>query len=162
MPKILNTESNVEIEINLMNNSHLDLDNSREDFMNWIPFNLKVSEGNMILTYSRDVLLSFSERELKYLFVNLNRIVEIKSKGELIEAPFEFTSSENLFDLDIYETGEENLIYFEIWFDMGVLTNGTIYGFSKGIKFIVELDMLRSFVIEFENQFVSILKESTF
>jgi hypothetical protein len=160
MPRILNSESNVIIEINLMDNPSLDLDKHREEFMNWIPFELKLSAGDMFLTYSEDILPSFSVKELRYLFDNLNKIIELKSNNNLIEVPFEYTSSENLFDLIIYETGEKNLVYIDFWLNMGSLTNGTIFGFSKGIRFICTLDIFRNFVNEFEEQFIYILKKN--
>ncbi|MEL7567913.1 MAG: hypothetical protein AAGU27_23970 [Dehalobacterium sp.] len=157
MPIINNTESNAKIEIILLNNSSLDIDKSREDFLNWIPFRLKVNAGDMVLKYSKDVLPAFSVRELKYLINNLNKIIETKSKGNSIERPFEFTSSENLFDLVIYETGEEKLIYIDFWVNMGSLTNGNVFGFSKGVRFVTELEKFTSFVYEFEEQFARIL-----
>lgn len=153
MPVITNAESNITLKIDLVHSDSLDMDSSRPDFMNWIPFNLIMNVNGEILTYSSDVLPAFSVVELRYLVKRLNEAINVKRNHELIVESLKFVSSENLFELTLHETQEKNLIEFELWFNMGSLTNGEVYGFSKGFRFVSCLKSLVSFTRELENQF---------
>jgi hypothetical protein len=152
---------NVSLEINLVINNSLDLEKDREDFMNWIPFELRLDSNKEIITFSEQVTTAFSVRELKYLIKRLHQIIQIKYNKQAIESPFEYTSSENLFEMILYESGEEDQIYYDFWFNLGSLTNGEIFGFSKGIRFVSHIDYLKSFTIGLERQMIEILNNPT-
>lgn len=161
MPIIRNLEKNLFLEINLIINNSLDLKMDRADFMNWIPFEFRLDFDKEVISFSKEVVTVFSVKELKYLIENLYRIVQIKSNKNLIESSFEYVNSENLFEMILYETGEENQVYCDLWFNLGSLTNGKIFGFSKGIRFVSDIGYLDNFTMELEKQMLNIINNSS-
>lgn len=157
MAKLINDERNIVLEINLINDERVDIDNSRPDYQNWIPFEFKINIQDEILEYSPMVALTFSIGELKYLTKELCKIISIKEQKQQLTKSFEYTSSEYLFDITLYETGEIELIYVDMWFDMGSLTNGQVFGFSKGIRFLVRVEDLKKFNDELNKQLKKII-----
>lgn len=156
MPKISNTESNVCLKLNLVKNDSMDFVKSRPDFMNWIPFDLELRIEGEVLKHHKDVSTTFSIRELKFLIQQLNEAVRIKTEGKFLNEQLEYVSSENLFELTLHETNEENLVELELWFNMGSLTNGKSFGFSKGYRFVSDIESLASFVNDLKIQFKSL------
>lgn len=157
MAKLINDEKNIVLEINLINDERVDIDNSRPDYQNWIPFEFKINIQDEILEYSPMVALTFSIGELTYLTKELCKIISIKEQKQQLTKSFEYTSSEYLFDITLYETGEIELIYVDMWFNMGSLTNGQVSGFSKGIRFLVRVEDLKKFNDELNKQLQKII-----
>ena len=152
MPKLINDDSNVLLQIELISNEYLDFEKGRSDNMNWIPFEFLLNVNGEKIQYSSDVLTALSVREIKYLLTKLKNIINLKTQHYKFE-DFGYITDDCLFELKLYDTYENNLIYLEIWLNMASLTNGKIYGFSKGFRFIVTLDSLVDFAVELEKQF---------
>lgn len=156
MASLQNTEKNIVLSIDLVRNEYLDYQSERPDYMNWIPFQLflKTSEG--IVSYNSEVIQTFSVKEFKYLISSLRDVCEVKFSNNFLEEPFEYISSENLFELLIHETKEKDSVYVDLWFNLGSLTNGDIFGYSKGYRFDVTVLELSNFVLELERQLINL------
>ena len=157
MSILVNDESNISLEIQLINGENVDIDFSRSNYQNWIPFDLNMNINGESINYAESVPKTFSVGELQYLIDGLKRKVTEKRHSDELK-DFVYVNTENLFELKIYDTGETDLLYVETWFNMGTLTNGDVYGFSKGFKFIVTIESIISFLSTLESQFDSIVK----
>lgn len=145
MPKINNIEGNISIEINLIKNEFLDIEESRNDFENWIPFEFElVTEGDKY-SYVSEVGATFSIYEIKNFISNVDTIIQAKMNNLTFER-YVFCSSECYFDLELSDPLEENQVSADIWINLGSLTNGKTYGYSKGFRFDMNLDTLKLFI----------------
>ncbi len=159
MATLFNDERNISVRIELIDNESTDIIKKRSDNMNWIPFNLLMNVGDDKIIFHHEVSPSLCVRELKYLIGKLWEVLQVKKRKDFIEDPFKFISKEYLFEVIIYETREDDLIYFDWWFNMGSLTNGHISGYSKGYRFVVTLESLELFTSCLEDEFHAFLQK---
>lgn len=151
MALISNNEKNIRFEINLLKNEYLDLMESRTDFENWVPFELYFDNGVDSLGYLVGDGATFSYYEVKSMLAHFEEIIILKSNGRGFEK-YEFSSSQRYFDLVLYDPLEENEIFIELWINIGTMTNGEVYGYDKGYRFVVSLDSMSSFSNELRKQ----------
>ncbi|MCI1695605.1 WapI family immunity protein [Aneurinibacillus aneurinilyticus] len=156
MADLINDEKNIRLTLNLKKNGFLDIEHSREDFENWIPFELVLSAENETYSYLEQRGATLSLYETKNLIKNLEKIVRLKSSYLDIEK-YEFSSSETYFELIFDETYEENLVYIELWINMGSYSGGKSFGYDKGFRFVVMLSDLKDFCDELKTQLNSVL-----
>ncbi|BCJ92675.1 hypothetical protein acsn021_02440 [Anaerocolumna cellulosilytica] len=159
MPKIVNKEKNVILELNLLNNTYLDIDFLREDFENWIPFDFALYVENEIYRYPPENGATFTLYELRNLITQLNKIIILKKEKLEIEK-YLFSSLEGYFDLILYDPLEEDALSLEVWINMGTLTEGKSYGYNKGFQFDAELKQVKEFTKQLTEQFNKILSET--
>lgn len=167
MPRI--TSDKILLEINLVNNNFLELEPAQNDYCNWVPFSLTLSiDGKENYSYQPEKGATFSLYEIKNLISNLERIISLKQTSppdansssfipEAVFTPYTFSSCECYFEMVIYDALENNAITIDFWFNMGTLTGGQIYGYSRGFRFATELDTLTHFVAELKTQFEEIV-----
>lgn len=158
MPRIMNTEKNILLEVNLLSNPYLDIDFSREDFENWIPFDLNICIEEERYSYNPESGATFTLYELSSLITQLNNIIKLKSEKSEIKKVL-FSSSEGYFDLTIYDPLEENLVGLEVWINMGTLTQGKSCGYNKGIQFDAQLKEIKVFTEQLTEQLNLILNK---
>lgn len=151
MPKIFNTEKNISLEVNLLNNAFLDIDSSREPFENWIPFEFSLHIEEEEYNYLSEAGATFTLYELRNCISNFEDAIDKKKNGFKAER-YEFCSSEGHFDIIISDPLEENLLSFEIWINIGSLTNGESFGYNKGFRFDVQLDNFIFFTLNIKQQ----------
>jgi hypothetical protein len=156
MPKIFNTEKNISLEVNLLNNAFLDIDSSREDFENWIPFEFTLNVEKENYNYLPQVGATFTLYELRNCIINFEDSIDRKRNGFKAER-YEFYSSEGYFDIIISNPLEENLLSIEIWINIGSLTNGESFGYNKGFRFDVQLDDFNLFTLNIKQQLQKIV-----
>lgn len=158
MAILLNDERNISIKIEFVNNGSTDIVTSREDNMNWIPFSFLMNAKDESITYTPEITPSFCISEIKYLVCKIKEILQIKRCKTYIKEPFIFISKDYLFEFTMYETKEDDLVYVDWWFNIGSLTNGNVFGYSKGFRFVVTLESLNVFVESLENEFYTFMQ----
>ncbi|MFT9057374.1 MAG: hypothetical protein ABF449_12325, partial [Ethanoligenens sp.] len=87
----------------------------------------------------------------------ISSLIKGKKSGRQIDR-YEFSSSESFFDFVLFDTFERDSLYVEIWISVGLLSDGKIFGFDEGVRFVVTVENLDAFVVNLENQYKSILK----
>jgi hypothetical protein len=157
MAKIYNDENNICIEMNLFKNHSLDIEELRDDFENWIPFELLIIVEDETIGYDQDADAAFSVRELKDLITNFDNVIKTKLNKEFIR-PYEFYSCEAYFGIVVYDPMEEDLLYMDFWLNMGSLTNGKSSGYQKGFRFVVSLASFIEFTNDLKKQMMEIFE----
>lgn len=157
MAKISNTEKNISLEVNLLNNTFLDIDLSRENFENWVPFEFSLHVEEEKYIFLSDAGATFTLYELRNCISNFQDVIDRK-KNELKAERYEFYSSEGYFDIIISDPLEENLLSVEIWINIGLLTNGVSFGYNKGVRFDVQLDDFIYFTQNIKQQLNNLYK----
>src|SRR5699024_2502221 len=144
MAVLVNEEKNVKINLNFIANSFLDLKHNREDFENWIPFELSLFVEKERYEYLEENGATLTLYEIKNLIYSFDKIVYEKYNDLNIEK-YEFNSSEGFFDLIVDKTYEEDQVYIEIWMNMGTYSEGMPFGYDKSFKYVVSVDELGNF-----------------
>ncbi|HBY20244.1 MAG TPA: hypothetical protein DEG71_04435, partial [Clostridiales bacterium] len=125
---------------------------SRNDFENWIPFELSLKTENEEYHYEQEKGATFTLYELKEFITKFQDIINSKKNGCKVYK-FEFSSSEAYFDIILKDPLEENLITIEIWINIGSITNGKFFGYDKGFRFDVSLNGFELFTSSIKEQF---------
>lgn len=141
-----NIEKEISFEIKLVNNEMLDIDKERDEFENYIPFNIIRKDRGIEKLYFNNEAPTFTIGELKTLFKNISRILSTK-KENLEMQRFEYMNSEGYFEINIYDTFEKNEIYIEIWINGGYSGHSS---YDKGYKFVSEINQVESFIDKLE------------
>ncbi|MFJ6207367.1 hypothetical protein [Lysinibacillus sp. NPDC092081] len=151
MANLINEEKNILFSLSVMKNEYLDFAYEREDFENWIPFTFSFDVENESFCYSEERGSTLTLYEIRNLLSSIEDIVNEKVANSEIERS-EFSSSECYFDLIFYDTYEPNLVYIEVWINIGSYSDGDSYGYDKGFRFVVSVDRLKSFKNELTQQ----------
>lgn len=159
MAKLQNKENNIYLNINLLNNNYLDIQLSRQDFENWIPFEFIFNIEGKEYIYEPEMGSTFSLYEVQNLITKFEQISEAKLCKKSFEK-FEFSSSECYFDIVVYDPLEDNEIYIELWINIATISNGKSSGFDKGFRFVVTLDSFLQFTNDLKIQLKKIISAS--
>src|SRR5699024_8139198 len=133
-----NKEKNVKIYLKFITNSLRKLKHNREEFENWIPFELSLFVEKERYEYLEENGATLTLYEIKNLIYSFDKIVNEKYNDLNIEK-YEFNSSEGFFELIVDETYEEDQVYIEMWINMGTYSEGMSFGYDKGFRFVVSV-----------------------
>lgn len=153
---IKNVEKNVKMTFNFISNQFLDIINSREKFENWIPFELILTVENERYEYLEDKGATLNLCEINDLIRTLDQIVNTKSNNKIIEK-YHFSSLKGFFELIVDETYEKEMVYIEIWINIGTYSDGKTYGYDKGFRFVVSVPVFKNFCSELKAQLNSLI-----
>ncbi|MEK5389037.1 hypothetical protein NSQ59_01460 [Margalitia sp. FSL K6-0131] len=151
MANLINEEKNILFSLSIRKSKYLDFSYDREDFENSIPFTFSFDVENESFCYPEEKGATLTLYEIRKLLSSIEDIVNKKGANSEIER-FEFSSSECYFDLIFYDTYEPNLVYIEVWINIGSYSDGASYGYDKGFRFVVNVDRLKSFKNELTQQ----------
>lgn len=153
MPKLINIENNVVMEINLVKNERFDVKIGRDDFENWIPFVFNfIIEKKEMYSYTEERGATFSFEDIKFMLTRFESVIKDKSEGIELKR-LGWGPIENYFSIDLYETYEENKVNVDLWISVGELTLGKSYGYDRGFNFVVTTDSLKTFIEGIKEQF---------
>lgn len=165
MPKIVNTEGNVSFELNLINNDFLNIDKSRSDLENRIPFELNLCVEKDVFSCFSEGGATFNVFELKDAIVKFREIINKKLTNHVSFNEKAFSCLEycfNYFTFIVYDSMEENLLSIDLWINTEKLTNGRAIGYKRGYQFDVYLSEFRAFIGLIESQLVQLLNENSY
>lgn len=151
MPELYNDEKNIFVGIELLINEYLDIEESRNNYENWIPFSFILETENNRYSYPPEKGATFSLYELKNFIFYIENLIRAKRNGYKIDT-YDFHSSEAYFSMSVYDPFEENELGIDLWINMGTLTDGVVHGYEKGVRFIVALELMAMFIKELEEQ----------
>lgn len=159
MPQMRNVEKNILLEINLLNNSRLDIKTSRSDIENWVPFTFLLTVPQEQYVYDEEARTTFTLYEIKMLISELQKIIQLKESNQNFET-FKFFNLEANIGLIIYDPLEKNELGIEIWINIGSYSNGKICGFNKGYSFEVLLSSIDQFTNQLKQQLYEVITRS--
>ncbi|NLK98240.1 MAG: hypothetical protein GX272_09245 [Epulopiscium sp.] len=153
MPKLINTENNIVMELNLVKNERFDVKIGRDDFENWIPFVFDfIIEKIEVYSYTEESIASFSIEDIKIMITRFESVIKDKSEGIELKR-LGWGPIENYFSIELYETYEENRVNVDLWISVGELTLGKSSGYDRGFSFEVTIDSLKTFIEGIKEQF---------
>ena len=156
MPIICNVENNVIFQLDFINNGYLDIKKERANYENWIPFVLKLIVSDKIYGYTEEHGATFTVFEIEKFIAKLEDIITFKTRN-LEFSRYEFSSSEGYFDFVIFDPLEANEVYIEIWINNAINSEGIIFGYDDGVRFVTTIDCLKNFKNELSIIFQHIL-----
>ena len=157
MPKLKNIHNNIVLEINLLKNERFDVKVDRDDFENWIPFELGLYiESSEKYIYPKEDGSTFSLEDLKRMALLFESIIKDKSEKKDIKR-VQWGPTEYYFAMYLYDTYEENEINIEFWIIVGELTKGKSHGYDRGFQFSVSVEALRNFLRGLQEQLSELL-----
>ena len=157
MSQLYDRLNKILLEINLVFNDNIDIENHRDDYENWIPFEFKLkleNEEEYILT--KNGCETFNIQELKYMISGFESIINSKKEKKLVEE-FSFESIERHFSIKVYDTYEEDSFNIDLWLIISKFNNLETYGYEKGFKYVVLLDSFIKFVLGLKEELQKIL-----
>lgn len=155
MPKITNVHAPQQIifQLDLMNSEGFSYDASWEDYLNWIPCNIKLFEGNEAYTFLMPPTLSIEG--LKNFFQRFDSLIQEKEneKDPNKFINFEYYATEGEFIISFRNSSEREkpMVGMVVWFNMAACP-GIADGYYKGFYFWVYLDDLKLFFSEIKKQ----------
>lgn len=148
MIRLSNIENNVLIDITLLKTELLDISSERgDDVENWIPFILDVTSPTMKIHLEEEIGATFTLYELKVLIMSLKNLV-IKN----VDETFRFYCYESYFEIVFDYIKEDNCYSIDFWVNIGSTTNGRIYGYDQGIRFVANEEAVVKFINSLENE----------
>ncbi|MGC6768261.1 WapI family immunity protein [Enterococcus sp. LJL51] len=160
MPKLVNEYQvhDLILDFNLVKNSSFIYNPKDEEYLNWIPVELKLQAGENSYTYKRTPTFSL-EALRKYFIGTLEKV--LKENEELNQSFVEkeretyhcgATEGEFWFELEnSSEEIEKEIIYIRLWLNVVSMTEQAT-GYDIGFSFIVLNRDLAKFVKELKQQ----------
>lgn len=146
-----NTDENVKLSFDFLENLQDDFQMAKSKFEKWVPFVLSVStpEGVVEITESMQAYMTIFEVEKIYngLCDLLNYMEDEKDQC------FSHYSSENFFGIKCESIYEDECIDVELWFMIAKYPEGRIEGHRIGFGFVVSKDELRDFIKKCKERF---------
>ena len=141
MAILFNIEKNVKINIKLIENYMLDIEINRNDFENYIPFDLCVETPLNKISLNREIP-TFTLYELKNLITKTRKIIENKKD----EDSYEYFSSEAFFNFKIEYLKEDDIVEIDFWINTSYIGDERLFGFDYGVKFCSNIEQVFIFL----------------
>jgi hypothetical protein len=157
MATLYNSLKNAQLNIELLNDSNLDIVKGRSHICNWIGFSFDLNVENERFEYGKARKTMFNVWELNDLILNLEKIIVKKSNEDPGNYRYTFDSFDNYFSLTFYESEALQDMLVEVWPNMNELNISN--GIEKGFRFKINLEVLKEFVSNIKKDFIDILDE---
>jgi hypothetical protein len=148
MATLFNTDHNIIFEINFDPPSKDFSDFLKSDLDEWIIFNLKFTSPFRKISIKSSNRAMLSAFEVNHLLKTIE--LSLRKKSNEI---FHFCCIERYFDFDIEFLEVDDIFEFTIYFNLGAVTNGEIYGFDEIYRFNLSIDTLEKFHKDLSNFF---------
>lgn len=158
MPRIKNyyNPSQIELEMNLLKNKIFYFETDSEDYLKWVPCELKLVVENEIYTFPEAPILSVEG--IKNLLSKVSHIIEEKKcvdKMEILDifekqnqySIYEYCATEGEFSIsfqNLSDPFDEEIVLIHLWISMACC-GGNYFAYSKGFRFSVRFDELVDF-----------------
>lgn len=140
MAYLINREGNVEFVLEL--GKELEIGNS--DHETWMPSVLKLSSETKNIEIGKDINFTLNVYEVKQLIKGINKLIRYFEDKENFS--FSFCNMESNFELKFDNILEDEVVEIEIWINAANRTEGRIYGYDEGIRFIADKEGMQKFV----------------
>lgn len=157
MANITNLEGNLEFELQLKKNDMVDWIPERSDYENWIPFTLYINQPNRCSVIEENVKAMMTVFETENMLHGIENVLTHLECGK--SGSYTFNSSENFFELKLEVIPEDDVVEIELWINTGNQTNGIIFGFDEGVRFVTSESELNNFLSDLKRDYLSIKKQ---
>ena len=155
MPKITNLwGKQITFQFDLINTESFIYDKNNEDYLNWIPCDIKLFEGEEMYTFIHHPTLSIEG--LKNFFQRFNSLMQERENNPdpYSERYFEYCATEGEFIISFRngsDEGDQAIVEMLILFNIAACP-GISHGYFKGFSFSVDLNELKMFFDEIKKQ----------
>ena len=154
MAYIRNLDENVEMKIVLLS----DIEKGRSDSETWLRALLEVHSTTLKLYGDESVNMTLNVFEIKQFEKKMKKLIGGVDKENCTR--LEFTNLESNFELRMELIAEDEVLEIELWVNTANRTNGRIYGYDEGLRFVASIDEVKrfndSFFSEFNNTLMSV------
>lgn len=151
MAYIKNLDENVELKIILLSN----IEKGSNDSETWIEAQLEVDATTFKLQGDESIDMTLNIFEIKQLEEKIHKLIDCVDKENCNR--FEFTNLESNFELRMELIAEDEVIEMELWINTANRTNGRIYGYDEGLRFVASIDEVKRFNNSFLDELNNIL-----
>ena len=120
----------------------LEINNIKSDKEKWIPFIMSLHSPTKVSEISEESRATMTFYEINNLINGIDIILDCLKKQK--KYSFNFCCIETFFEIRLENIIEDDVIEVEVWINLGPQTNGSIYGYDEGIRFVTsekELDI---------------------
>lgn len=142
MAYIYNLEKNVYYKLEFIDNEMLEINNIKSDKEKWIPFIMSLHSPTKVSEISEGARATMTLYEINKLISEIDIILDCLKKQK--KYSFNFCCIETFFEIRLENIIEDDVIEIEVWINLGTQTNGSIFGYDEGIRFVTnekELDI---------------------
>lgn len=142
MAYIYNLEKNAYYKLEFINNEMLEINNIKSDKEKWIPFIMSLHSPTKVSEISEESRATMTFYEINNLINGIDIILDCLKKQK--KYSFNFCCIETFFEIRLENIIEDDVVEVEVWINLGTQTNGSIYGYDEGIRFVTsekELDI---------------------
>lgn len=154
MAVLENDEKNVKLEICFIDIPEYHDEEQRDDFETWIPFILCLTLPDKKYNIEENIRAALSVYEIRNFIKGIESILENLEKGN--QNIYEFWSIECFFQLKMEVLPEDDIVEIEFWINVANKTNGELYGYNEGVRFVSDKDDLTNFLVELKKEFEDI------
>lgn len=155
LAKIINLEGTLKFELCFVRNNMFDYRKWRSDYENFFPFILRLDFPNRCSIIDEDANATMTLYEIKDFFNGIETVLThlINQKNYA----YVYCNSENYFELRLESIPEDNVIEIVLWLNVGNQTQGKMYGYDEGVKFIARASVLQDFICALKNNFLEVM-----
>lgn len=147
MAYLSNLEGNVEFVLGLGK----ELEKGNSDHESWMPSVLKLSSETKNVEIGKDINFTLNVYEVKQLIKGINKLIHCFEDKE--SCSFSFCNLESNFELKFDNILEDEVIEIELWINVANQTEGRIFGYDEGIRFIADKEGVQKFVYDINKNF---------
>lgn len=147
MAYLINLEGNVKFVLEL--GKEYEIGNS--DHETWLPGVIKLSSETKKIEIGKDINFTLNVYEVKQLITGINKLISCLEKKE--SSSFSFCNLESNFELKFDNILEDEVIEIELWINVANQTEGKIYGYDEGIRFIADKEGVQRFADAINKEF---------
>lgn len=147
MASITNLERNLELDISLKVGDMSDYYLQKNKYESWVPFTLCLYLPDRHSMIREDINAEMTVFEIEHLVCGIKDVLAHLERQE--NYVYVYNSSESYFELKLEVISEDNVVEVEVWINVGNQTNGKIFGFDEGARFITDKVELAVFLEKF-------------
>lgn len=149
MAYLINLEGNVKFVLELGK----ELEKGNSDHETWMPSVLKLSSETKNIEIGKDINFTLNVYEVKQLVKGINNLISCLEKKE--SCSFSFCNMESNFELKFDNIIEDEVVETELWINVANQTEGRIFGYDEGIRFIADKQVVQKFADAINKGFLS-------
>lgn len=138
--KLINIDKDIVFEININNTVG-----------EWIEFTGKLITPCKTIIIEKDINATINVNEVKVLQTKISNLY--KSCVERRDYRISFCCMEAYFEMIMENISIDELVEVEVWLNMGAITNGKVFGYDDGTRFVIDYNTVKGMCIELTHIF---------